>query len=79
VDDLNVALIDHAMVGADPQHWRDAWAPIKGRVHMVAVTTGEGSGDAMRFLRETADATISPPYDLPALRRALVVTLGDTL
>ena len=46
---------------------------------MVAVTTGEGTGDAMRFLREAADATLSPPYDLPALRRALVVTLGDAL
>jgi hypothetical protein len=33
----------------------------------------------MRFLREAADATLSPPYDLPALRRALVATLGDAL
>ncbi|MEO6223455.1 MAG: ATP-binding protein [Vicinamibacterales bacterium] len=79
VDDLDVALIDHAMVGADPQHWREAWAPIRGRVRMVAVTAGEGAGDAMRFLREAADVTLSPPYDLPALRRALVITLGDAL
>ncbi|HUR20016.1 MAG TPA: ATP-binding protein [Vicinamibacterales bacterium] len=78
-EDLNAALIDHAMVGADPQHWREAWAPVRGRIRMVAVTTGEGTGDAMRFLRDAADATLSPPYDLPALRRALVITLGDAL
>jgi DNA-binding NtrC family response regulator len=78
-DGLNLALIDQAMVGADPQHWRDAWAPVRGRVRMVAVTTGEVAGDASRFLREAADASLAPPYDLPALRHALVTTLGDTL
>jgi CheY-like chemotaxis protein len=76
-DDLDVALIDQAMVGADPQHWREAWAPVAQRVRMVALTTGETGSDASRFLRDAAAATLSPPIDLPALRRALVTTLGD--
>jgi len=75
-DDLSLAMIDQSMVDVDPQHWRDAWAPVRGRVRMVAVATGEAPGEVMRFVREMADATIAPPYDLRALRAALVRTLG---
>ena len=75
-DDLRLAIIDQSMVDVDPQHWRDAWAPVRDRVGMVAVATGEAPGEVMRFVRETAAATIAPPYDLRALRAALVRTLG---
>jgi two-component system NtrC family sensor kinase len=78
-DELSLALIDNAMVGADPQHWREAWDRVRGRVRMAALATGEGTGEASRFFREAADVTLSPPFDLPALRRALVSTIGDSL
>lgn len=75
-DGLSLALIDTSMVGADPQHWQEAWESVRGRVRMVTVTTGDAPGEATRFLREAADATLSPPFDLLALRRALQSTLG---
>jgi len=78
-DDLGLAIIDRNVVDVDPQHWREAWALVRTRVRMVAIATGPTDDEGMRFLREAADVTLTPPYDLCALRRALVATLGDTI
>ena len=77
--ELGLALIDQSMVNADPQYWREAWATLNGRVRLVAIGTGPADDEARRFLRETAEVTLSPPYDLRVLRRALVTTLGALL
>ncbi len=77
--ELGLALIDQSMVNADPQHWREAWATLNGRVRLVAIATGPADDEARRFLRETAEVTLSPPYDLRVVRRALVTTLGASL
>ena len=45
----------------------------------MAIGTGPADDEARRFLRETAEVTLSPPYDLRVLRRALVTTLGASL
>ena len=76
-DDLGLAIIDRTVVDVDPQQWRQAWASLRGRVRLVALATGAADDEAMRFLRDTADVTLTPPYDLCVLRRALVAALGD--
>jgi two-component system NtrC family sensor kinase len=78
-DELGLAIIDRTVVDADPQQWREAWALVRQRVRMVAIATGPADDEAMRFLREAAAVTLTPPYDLCALRRALQATLGDAL
>lgn len=76
-DELGLAIIDRTVVEVDPQQWRRAWASVRDRVRLVAIATGAADDEAMRFLRDTADVTLTPPYDLCVLRRALVAALGD--
>lgn len=78
-DELGLAIIDRTVVDVDPQHWREAWALVRNRVRMVAIATGPTDDEGMRFLREAADLTLTPPYDLCALRRALIAVLGEPI
>lgn len=78
-DDLGLAIIDRTVVDPDPQQWRQAWASVRDRVRLVAIAAGAADDEATRFLRDTASVTLTPPYDLCALRRALVAALGDDI
>ncbi|NQW04757.1 MAG: hypothetical protein HQ485_12105 [Acidobacteria bacterium] len=78
-DALNVAIVDRTVVEMDPQSWREALEQMEGRIRVVAIASGAADDDVMRCLRETSEIVLTPPYDLCALRQALVTTLGDTL
>jgi two-component system NtrC family sensor kinase len=78
-DDLALAIIDRTVVGPDPPQWRQAWDLVRDRVRLVTIATGAADDESMRGLLESADVTLTPPYDLCTLRRALVATLGDKL
>jgi two-component system NtrC family sensor kinase len=78
-DELDLAIIDRTVVDPDPTLWRDAWAPVRDRVRLITIATGAADDEAMKLLRESADVTLTPPYDLCVLRRALVATLGERI
>lgn len=78
-DDLALAIVDRTVVDMDPQSWREAWQALDGQLKAVTIASGATDDDVMRFLRDTSTVVLTPPYDLCALRQALVVTLGDAL
>jgi two-component system NtrC family sensor kinase len=73
-DDLQVVLTDRVVVDGDPAHWMDVWNRKAAPVPLIAFEPGGAGGDdeASRLLRDLAAQSLSTPYDLCALRQALV-------
>jgi CheY-like chemotaxis protein len=74
-----LVMLDAAFAGLDPQHWRETLAALRGRVKIVLLASGAGEAGEGAPFRDAVDLTLSPPYDLLALRTALVATLGDVV
>ena len=73
-DDLVLVVVDRSVIDGDAQPWQDAWTAVRDRVSLIALTRG-GDDDEARVLRDQAVATLTAPYDLCALREALLVAL----
>jgi len=73
-DDLMLAVVDRSVIDGDAQPWQEAWAAVRDRVSLIALTRG-GDDDEARVLRDQAVATLTAPYDLCALRGALLAAL----
>jgi two-component system NtrC family sensor kinase len=73
-DDITLAVVDRSVIEGDPQPWIDAWARVRDHVSLLALTRG-GDDDEARVLRDQAVATLTAPYDLCALRGALLAAL----
>jgi len=75
-DQVGLAVLDHAVVETDPISWRAAWAPLRGHVPMIAMTSASSDDRTIRFLREEATVVVAAPHDLCQIRRALVAATG---
>jgi DNA-binding NtrC family response regulator len=56
---IDVALVDDALVGAEPAAWRESLGAHGGRASLILMTEATESGG------------VAPPYELSALRSAL--------
>jgi two-component system NtrC family sensor kinase len=73
-EELGLVVVDRTIVELDPHGWRDAWRALSRRPTLVGILGG-AEDDAVRVLREMSVATLTPPYDLCALRRTLLSVL----
>jgi CheY-like chemotaxis protein len=67
-----LVLVDPAIVEVDVAGWAAAWPHVSGDIAMIALDTTHVTPDAARFLRESATHVLTPPFDLPNIRRAVL-------
>jgi two-component system NtrC family sensor kinase len=67
-----LVLVDPAIVEVDVAGWAAAWPHVSGDIAMIAIDTTHVTPDAARFLRESATHVLTPPFDLPNIRRAIL-------
>jgi CheY-like chemotaxis protein len=75
-DHVGLAVLDGAIVETDPATWRTAWAPLRDRAAMIAVTSTSSDDETVRFLRDESKAVLAPPHELREIRSALVAATG---
>ena len=75
-DDIGLVVLDGEIVGPDPARWRAAWAPLRARAVMIAMSSASGDEDTVQFLRDEARVVLAAPHDLCQIRRALVAATG---
>ena len=73
--DLRAALIHRAILGSDPEGWREARAHMKD-IPLIAMLTAVDDGDPERFGHEEASAVLVPPVQLRSLRAALTALVA---
>jgi DNA-binding response OmpR family regulator len=67
---IDAAVVDQALIAADPAAWKAARAAGGGQTALVLMTSTE-EDDSSRGWRREARAVLAPPYELRALRAAL--------
>lgn len=72
-DAVTVAVVDHTVIDGDPQPWADAWARVRDHAALIALARGADDEDAGAF--GDPAATVVAPYELRALRDALMAAL----
>jgi two-component system cell cycle sensor histidine kinase/response regulator CckA len=70
-------LLDPAIVELDAASWRAEWRGAAPHLKMIALDTPHVHADAARFLRESAAYVLTPPFDLPNIRRAVLAARGS--
>jgi two-component system NtrC family sensor kinase len=75
--DGQLLLVDPAIVELDPSGWRSEWASGAPAPKMIAIDATHVAADAARFLRESAAYVLTPPFDLPNIRRAVLAARGS--
>jgi CheY-like chemotaxis protein len=66
---LHAALVDRALIAADMQAWESACDA--RAVPLVLLSMSADEGDVERFGRDYANAVLSPPFQLRAIRSAI--------
>jgi CheY-like chemotaxis protein len=76
-DQVGLAVLDRSVVEIDSRSWQAAWAPLRGRAALIAVTSSSVVDDATtRVLREEATVVVAVPHDLCMIRRAFNAATG---
>jgi CheY-like chemotaxis protein len=76
-DDGDVLLLDPAIVELDVAGWRAEWRDASPQIKLIAIDSPHVEPEAARFLRESAAYVLTPPFDLPNIRRAVLAARGS--
>ncbi|MBM3750997.1 MAG: hypothetical protein FJW21_07425 [Acidimicrobiia bacterium] len=72
-DAVTLAVVDRTVFDGDSQAWSDAWARVRDHVALIALARVDDEEDSRVFV--DAVATLAAPYELCALRDALMAAL----
>lgn len=72
-DAVTLAVVDRTVIEGDPLPWIEAWARVRDHVTLIALSRVDDDEDTGEFA--DAAATLAAPYELCALRDALMTAL----
>lgn len=72
-DAVTLAVVDRTVIEGDPHPWTEAWARVRDHVALIALARGADDENSGAF--GDAAARLAAPYELCALRDALMAAL----